>query len=320
MNCEQCEEQVFELIEREAVDPAGVREILDRCPNCRVLFDEMKAALVAVDQLPLEDPPTRIDADILRAAMMRRGKVKPIRKRALQAPPWAMAAVALLAVGIGVWAIPRDTKLATENEVVAPVAESDQNVVAAPKPATAPAKLDEAMSAKAKPTSPLERARRAEPIAKTPMKPSVARRERAPAKRKARRSSARQLEAAGPPPTETVGVGAEAMDMAEAPAEEVGAADAARAEVSPAAEEGAKAEADDSELACKKTIGSFEERRRGDADFRPGPEQQLALGRCYAKLGDEKRARTWLERAAAHAKTRTRAQAALKELTTGGAR
>jgi uncharacterized protein with PIN domain len=39
MNCDECKEQVFELIEREAVDRDGVREILARCPECRAAFD-----------------------------------------------------------------------------------------------------------------------------------------------------------------------------------------------------------------------------------------------------------------------------------------
>ena len=61
MNCEECKEQVFELIEREAVDPEGVREVLARCPECRALFDQMKAALANVDRLPIEEPPETID-------------------------------------------------------------------------------------------------------------------------------------------------------------------------------------------------------------------------------------------------------------------
>jgi tetratricopeptide (TPR) repeat protein len=317
MNCEQCEEQVFELIEREAIDPAGVREILDRCPNCHALFDEMKAALAAVDQLPLEEPSARIDAEVLRAAAMRRRKVKPIRRRRLQAPPWAMAAIALLAVGIGVLAIPRDTKLATEDELATPAAESVRDTLAEPRPAAASAELEETVSANAEQSSP-EQAKRVEPPAKTPVKPSVARRERAQARRKTRHSPAPRLEAAEAPPTESAGADAvAATDMPEAPAANTPAAGAARTvALASEAEDKAKEDADKADQACKKTVASFEERRRRDVEFKPDPEQQLALGRCYAKLGDRKRARTWLERAIAHPKTRTRAQAALRELPT----
>jgi len=320
MNCEQCKEEVFELIEREAVDPAGVREILDRCPDCRGLFDEMKAALVAVDQLPLENPPARVDADILRAAAMRRANITPIRKRRLQAPPWAMAAIALLAVGVGVWSIPRSTELATEDALVAPVAESDEGIVAEPRPAGPPAELEETVSEKAEQAFQLDQEKQTEPLAKTPAKPSVARRERARTNRRVAPARARQAKAVEAAAEEGSDVGAVAgmQDMAEAPAVDARAPRAARA-VAPSSESAGQeaneeTKEDDADAACRKTTADFEKRRRRDADFKPDPEQELALGRCYAKLGDTKRARTWLELAAAHEKTKTRAQTALKKL------
>lgn len=300
MNCEQCKEAVFELIEREVVDPAGVKEILDRCPECRALFDEMKAALVAVDQLPLEEPPARVDADILRAALMRRTNVTRVGKRRFQAPPWAMAAIALLAVGIGVWAIPRDTELATEDALSTPVAESDEAIAAAPSPASAPAELEEAVGEKAEQALRLNQETQTAPLAKTAAKPSVARQQRARTKRKSAPAPARQVEVVEAAPEEGFDVGAVAgmADMAES------------------ADEEAKEDGDDVDVACRKNVADFEERRRRDADFVPTPERQLALGRCYAKLGDTKRARTLLKRAAAHPKTKTRAQTALEKLAT----
>lgn len=320
MNCEQCKEEVFELIEREAVDPAGVREILDRCPDCRGLFDEMKAALVAVDQLPLENPPARVDADILRAAAMRRANITPIRKRRLQAPPWAMAAIALLAVGVGVWSIPRSTELATEDALVAPVAESDEGIVAEPRPAGPPAELEETVSEKAEQAFQLDQEKQTEPLAKTPAKPSVARRKRARTNRRVAPARARQAKAVEAAAEEGSDVGAVAgmEDMAEAPAVDARAPRAART-VAPSSESAGQeaneeTKEDDADAACRKTTADFEKRRRRDADFKPDPEQELALGRCYAKLGDTKRARTWLELAAAHEKTKTRAQTALKKL------
>jgi len=111
MNCDECKEQLFELIEREAVDPGGVRAILARCPDCRAAFDEMKAALAVAGQLPIEEPSAAADAAVVRAASERLPRVVPLRKRRLQPPPWAMAAIALLAVGVGVWSIPREVQL-----------------------------------------------------------------------------------------------------------------------------------------------------------------------------------------------------------------
>ncbi len=114
MNCDECKERVFELIEREAVDPEGVRETLAGCPDCRAAFDDMKAALALAELLPIEEPPASLDAAVLRAAVARAPKMIPSRKWRLQAPPWAVAAIALLAVGVGVWAIPRGVQLESE--------------------------------------------------------------------------------------------------------------------------------------------------------------------------------------------------------------
>ncbi len=322
MNCEQCKEAVFELIEREVVDPAGVKEILDRCPECRALFDEMKAALVAVDQLPLEEPPARVDADILRAALMRRTNVTRVGRRRFQAPPWAMAAIALLAVGVGVWAIPRDTELATEDALGTPVAESDEAIAAAPSPASAPAELEEAVGEKAEEALRLNQETQTAPLAKTAAKPSVARQQRARTKRKSAPAPARQVEAVEAAPEEGIDVGAVAgmADMAESPAANGRAAGAASTVV--LADESADREAkkelkeDDDDATCRKTVADFEKRRRRDTGFKPDAELELALGRCYAKLGDTKRARTWLKRAAAHPKTKIRAQTALEKLAT----
>ncbi|MDH3202463.1 MAG: hypothetical protein OEM15_16355 [Myxococcales bacterium] len=322
MNCEQCKEEVLELIEREAVDPAGVREILDRCPDCRALFDEMKAALVAVDQLPLEDPSARVDADILRAAVMRRTNVARVGKRRFQAPPWAMAAIALLAVGIGVWAIPGDNELATEDGFGTPLAESDEDIVTEPRPASAPVEVEEAVSDKAEQGLRLDQETRAERQAEGPPKTSVVRRKRAQEKRRAASAPVRQAKAVEAAPEEASDIGAVAgmEDMVQAPAANARAAGAARTvaladeSADQEANKEVKEDGDDTDATCRKTVADFEKRRRRDAGVKPDPEQELALGRCYAKLGDAKRARTWLERAAAHPKTKTRAQTALEEL------
>ena len=79
MTCDECLEQLFELIEREAEEPEVVREILARCPECRALFDEMKAALADVSRLPMEEPPSDIDELVLQAARERSTRVAACR-------------------------------------------------------------------------------------------------------------------------------------------------------------------------------------------------------------------------------------------------
>ena len=77
VDCNECEEQVLELIEREALDPEGVRATLAKCPECRAKFDELKAMLVVTQQLPLEAPPDHLDVLILQAAEARTRGVAP---------------------------------------------------------------------------------------------------------------------------------------------------------------------------------------------------------------------------------------------------
>ena len=133
MNCDECQERVFELIEREAIDPEGVREILRRCPDCAALFEEMKAGLAAAAKLPIESPPASLDAAIIRAAATRQTEALPSPRRRLQPLPWAVAATALLAVGIGVWAIPHgadEAEQAASEPAMAPAVEADERAVA----------------------------------------------------------------------------------------------------------------------------------------------------------------------------------------------
>ena len=68
MNVAELKAQVFELLEREAYDPKGVRETLAMLPECRMYFEELKAALALANELPWEDAPTRVDSAILASA------------------------------------------------------------------------------------------------------------------------------------------------------------------------------------------------------------------------------------------------------------
>jgi lipopolysaccharide biosynthesis regulator YciM len=71
---------------------------------------------------------------------------------------------------------------------------------------------------------------------------------------------------------------------------------------------------DDVTATCKRKVDEIERRTRDDKDDVPEPEEELAIGKCYQTLGRVDDARKWLQRAAAHPKTKARAQKALREL------
>lgn len=331
MSCEECKEQVFELIEREAVDPEGVRAILADCPDCRAEFDEMKAALALAEQLPMEAPRTAIDAAILSEAEQRirtqaaapapeattDGKVIPLRKRILKAPPWAMAAVALLAVGMGVWSIPTAVKL--ESDADRPNFEAKESVQMAEAPreeqlARAPAGEEVAAAAimddlaEAAPAVTLESAK------------SAGRPERRQARRVKKQRSALVKPAASeasedakaPASAKAPGVAKEVRTVGRSAEGGAVAADAEAAFGAVEREDGDSKREEASD--CKASVTAFERRLGQDEDYAPEPEEELAIGRCYQILGDTDRARSWLKRAAGHSETKRRAREALRSL------
>jgi TPR repeat protein len=50
------------------------------------------------------------------------------------------------------------------------------------------------------------------------------------------------------------------------------------------------------------------------ADYEPAPEEQLAVGRCYKLLGNEEKAKYWLDRAAKPSETKAAAERDLHKL------
>ncbi len=305
MNCDECKEQLFELIEREAVDPGGVRAILARCPDCRAAFDEMKAALAVAGQLPIEEPSAAVDAAVVRAASERLPRVVPLRKRRLQPPPWARAAIALLAVGVGVWSIPREVQLegdvgsADLKSAEAPVVAEQEldEVAAALDDSAAVAELGELASER---TAHLGRAPRTEARAKKASSKPV------PAKRRFRLAAEKKEDAQAP-------ASLPAADMAAGSAEQTrsyGAASEPLAARKRQQDDDGGATAD-----CRRKVDDIERRTRKDKDHAPQPEEELAIGKCYQMLDNVAEARKWLKRAAAHRKTKARAEAALRELT-----
>jgi hypothetical protein len=284
MNCDECKEQVFELIEREAADPDAVREILARCPDCRATFDEMKAALAMAERLPIEEPPAEVDEAILRAAGERVPRVVRFKKRRLQPAPWAMAAIAMLAVGIGVWTIPREVQL----EGDAPPADmkyGEDAVMAEQMLGDEEEALDSRVAvAELEAPKPARAKRRSRSSAN---EPSAARIAQAPA---------------ALPAADTAAAGAGESRSTN--------------EVAAKASTPSKQERDDEDVntACQRKVDDVERRARADKDFAPTPEEELAIGKCYQALDKVAEARKWLQRAAAHRTTKAPAEKALREL------
>jgi len=296
MNCDECKEQVLELIEREAVDPEGVREILARCPDCREVFDQMKAALALAAELPLEEPSAGIDEAILRAAAARVPKVVPLRRRRLQPPPWAMAAVALLAVGVGVWAIPRGVQL--DGDPAPPAATASEEAIVAEVALDEDVELEDAVAKKEPAPRQAARLRTTEPAEAKARPVAAKRRSNAPADQ-----PKASVMAEAP-------VSAPASDMA------AGAAAKSRSDEADYTESRArkKERADEATATCRRKIDEIERRARDDEDYVPAPEEELATGKCYQTLGKLAQARKWLRRAATHPETKARAEKALSEL------
>ena len=308
MKCDECKEQVFELIERERGDPDGVRAILERCPDCRAAFEETKAALSLAEQLPIEEPPAVLDAAILRAAGEREGRVVPLRKRRVQPPPWAMAAIALLAVGVGVWTIPREVQYEGDTapaEVESADAKTVERAIVAEEIAEeAPhdeAKLDDGWAAP-EANEPVQ-APRGEVGGAKEKKASP----EPPRRKRQARSSGREASA-----------GAAAVAPATLPvadAAEQGAAESRSFEVAAKASAPSKQERDDDATsACQRKVDDLERRARAAKGHEPTPQEELEIGECYRALDNVAEARKWLQRAAAHRRTKAAAEKALREL------
>jgi hypothetical protein len=300
MNCEECKEQVFELIEREAADPDDVREVLARCPECRAAFDEMKTALALAEQLPIEQPSAGVDAAILRAAGARVPKVVPLTKRRLQPAPWAMAAIAMLAIGVGVWTIPQQVQFESQ---VAPAVNAPAANAPDDKQDAEEAVLAEQTLADGADTFARRRA-----VAEPEAEPKKASAEPVRAKRSAPSSmdegrAGRLAQAPASPATADIAA--------------LGAEKSQSQGVATKASASGKEERDNDVApasTCKRKVDDIERRTRADEDYAPTPQEELAIGKCYQELQNVAEARKWLERAAAHRKTKAPAEKALREL------
>jgi hypothetical protein len=294
----------------------------------------MKAALALAKELPVEEPPADIDAAILSLADRRLrsavselatgagedAKPVPLHKRMTQVPPWAMAAVALLAVGVGVWSIPRTVQF--ESDADQPMLEAKEAVPMAEAPReerfggerasgeVAAVAMDDL--ADTEPVGAMESAksagrpaRRQAPRAKK-RRDALAKQSAPVAEAEHRAMAPAAVPAALPKPEAAKGEGVAQRSSA-------GGAVAEDAALASAEADDMDAKRDETS-ACRDRVTAFERRLRDDEGFEPAPEEELAIGRCYQRLGKSAKARKWLERAAADPATKRRARKALQAL------
>lgn len=231
----------------------------------------------------------------------RAGKLIAFPRRIMQSQPLAMAAVAMLVIGIGVW-VGRDDRApdvdpageerlaaveesarerageAVESEAVAEAETADppdQKVAAVQskrprrKRAATPPGDESAQTEEPRDEVPALAAK--EPTEPTPERPAL----EASVKRS---------------PTDT------------------GSAKA----LSGSEQQGAVTEQE--RKICRARVSVVEKMLSSDENYDPVPEEQLALGRCYDLLENKTKAREWLRRASKHPETKSRAEKALRQL------
>jgi len=303
VDCNECEEQVLDLIEREALDPEGVRATLAKCPECRAKFDELKAMLAVTQQLPLEAPPDHLDVLILQAAEARTGGDAPASPRTRSwGQPLAMAAVALLVVGIGISTVSIVKHHGQEQIAEAPAADE----VVAP-----PADLEEALGDGEPERIELAKATTDQP--KTPADDSdtlgAARQVRATRARAPKKKEARG--AAGPRASTSFAAEGDLQRVASAQDE---AGEQLPEERDAAPEPNQIDATTKAQRQCASRISAFEKQTKSDDEYEPTAEESLDAGLCYQLLGKRAAARYWLKRAAEDPSTKARAEDALEKL------
>ncbi|NNE18503.1 MAG: hypothetical protein HKN10_08510 [Myxococcales bacterium] len=333
LEAEERTDQLFELVEREAFDPEGVEAFLAEHPEYRTEFEQMKASLALSAELPMEEPRASLDAAIFELADARvpstgtaassssstNGSPATIQEKPEQSTvahlpvgrPWgqplAMAAVAMLVVGVGLATIG-----IRDRSGDGPVAEVEATPSAdiADKVADAPSEeavvTAKPMEVETKPT---------DQLAAAPAQPEES---KAAAKGKPKKAK--------PKPEEPVQLAQKTPDEAppKTPAESRPVAEAESVEqteplpslrakggkTTPALVGG---DAVGTGSACQKRVALFEKLMASES-YKPSAQEQLDVGVCYKKLGKKKAARRWLEGASQDPATRDRALRALEAI------
>jgi hypothetical protein len=209
-----------------------------------------------------------------------------------------MAAIALLALGLGVWGLPDSKQIASREEV--PNALVQAELKPAPAAGAAdrqePAALEEGARIAAEGAASHAPGRRDE----------IERRAASARVAQSKRAVAADVDEPSSPAADRMKGAAPGAEATAARAAEVTAAPAPASEAPEAVELSS---------ACRRRIGFVEQRRIRAGDPEVAPEEVLAIGRCFQAAGKKAEARAWLERAARDPQTRARARRALRELT-----
>ena len=313
----------------EKLDEAGRSEAFEIAAALRKIeaaLDEeglSTTGRVVLEQVMQQVESDRTEDNVVKLSDARKGNGAPVRKpdtgmarvisfpkRVMQSQPWAMAAVALLVVGVGLLSVRErqgpgtgtlDGEQVAANEEVPKKAETAERE----RPQAVPAEEERVEVAEAdpqaKPTKERRRRRkRDKPAAEEPAPEDIGQDE-APA-----------LAAAEPPPkADTTTPGEEPSELPDLAPGMQGRPGSANA-----LSEGDQAQSasEHEQKICRMRVSALEEMVGRKANYEPPPEEQLAAGRCYNILGNKDKSKHWLERAAKHPDTKAAAERELRKL------
>jgi hypothetical protein len=232
-------------------------------------------------------------------------------KRMMQSQPWAMAAVALLVIGVGLWSVRERHGPGTGvigGQQVATTDEPRREMEAAeppeqPSEPAAPAVVEEerieVAEAEPEQRAPEKRRRRRKPKQTTKPTTEPVKQEEPPLVVAEAPSKAETTKPAGEPPEPVL-----APSMKGPPGSTTALSEGG----------GAATASEHKRKICNARVTTLEKMVARKADYEPAPEEQLAVGRCYNLLGNKAKARYWLERAAKHPDTKAAAERELRKL------
>ena len=314
----------------EKLDEAGRIEAFKIAAALRKMEAALdEEGLSTTGRVVLEQVMQRVEADrtednVVKLSDARKGNGAPVKKRdtgmasvisfpkrVMQSQPWAVAAVALLVVGVGLLSVRERQGPGTGvfgGEKVATTEEAPTREEAA-EPSVEPAEP-------ARPT-PAEEER----IEVAQAEPEPAPREKQ--RRRRKREKPAQAEPSPAPQEEAPVVVAEAPTEPKPaePGEEPELPELAPGMKGPPGSANALSEGDQAKSAseheqkiCKMRVSALEKLVAKKPDYEPAPREQLAAGRCYNILGNQAKAKHWLERAAKHPDTKTAAERELRKV------